>query len=190
MNKIFLIVGESGSGKDTVVNALCSKYGLSRVKSYTTRPSRGTQADEQSHLFVTDEEFDKLTDLVAFTNFDRYRYCATAEQVDNADLYIVDAEGVNYLKDHYHGNRDIITVRITSTDADRFVWLKERYGGDAEATELAMHRIKHDQVAFRDDVVKPIVDYTVHNSVYKTINDVADEIYDIMIKEGLNEPRD
>lgn len=182
MNKIFLIVGESGSGKDTIVNALCEKYGYTRIRSYTTRPSRGSRADNSSHIFVTEEEFDKLTDLVAYTKFDRYRYCATSEQVDNADFYIVDIPGAKYLMEKYQGEKQIVIIRITSSDVDRFLWLKERYGGDGAATEMALHRIKHDRLAFSDTDFHP--DYTVYNSTYKPLANIVDEVKAIVDKEN------
>lgn len=188
MNKIFLIMGESGSGKDTIVNKLCADYGYKRIKSYTTRPSRRTAVDEQSHIFVTDEEFDKLDDLIAFTHFDQFRYGATASQADEADLYIVDPEGVRYFKEHYHGDREPYVIYIMADKADRFCWLKERYGGDAEATELAMHRIKHDELAFHRDVVRELTDETVRNSVYVDIDEVVEEVKEIMDEVNGDKP--
>ena len=171
------------------MNNLCDNYGLTRVRSYTTRPSRETRVDEQSHIFVTDEEFDKLSDFVAYTTFDRYRYAATAQQVEEADLYIIDPYGVDSLLENYNGDREFVVIRIESSKPDRFIWLKERYGGDAVATELAMKRIKHDELAFHPDTMCR-VDYTIQNSMYKKLQDVIDEIYLIMKQECLDEDTD
>lgn len=180
MDKIFLIMGESGSGKDTIVNKLCSKYGYKRIKSYTTRPNRGTVTDAQSHVFVNDEEFDKLEDIIAYTCFDRFRYAATAKQADEADLYIVDPEGIKHFHEHYHGGRQPYAIYIMASKPDRFCWLKERYGGDAEATELAMHRIQHDDNAFAVDKLAGLYDAVVYNSVYRNIDEVVEEVNEIM----------
>ena len=60
MNNIYLIVGCSGSGKTTIVNSLENKYGLKSIQSYTTRPKRSD--DETGHIFISDEEYDKLED--------------------------------------------------------------------------------------------------------------------------------
>lgn len=156
-NKIILIVGESGSGKDTLVNAVCKKYGYTKVKSYTTRPQRKDFKDKQSHIFVTDEEFDNLKNLVAYTEFNGFKYCATAEQVEQADFYIIDCEGVRYFKEHYKGNKEIITVHIRVPKVDRFLRMRKRDG-----TMKAMERIKHDNVAFTD--VDDICDITIDNT--------------------------
>ena len=64
-NTIYLIVGRSGSGKTTIAEELERKYGLKSIQSYTTRPKRSD--NETGHIFVSDEEFDKLTDMVAYT---------------------------------------------------------------------------------------------------------------------------
>ena len=63
-NHIFLIVGPSGSGKTTLVGMLEQSCGLTAIESYTTRNPR--YSGEKGHIFVSDEEFDQLTDLVGF----------------------------------------------------------------------------------------------------------------------------
>lgn len=176
---IFLIVGASGSGKDTVTNLLCERYGYSRIKSYTTRPSRGTETDEASHIFVSDAEFEELKDLVAYTQFDGFRYCATAEQVEKADLYIIDPKGVEFFNEHYKGSKKPCVIYIESSIADRFTWLCERYGGDEKAREAALDRIEHDEVAFAEHEL-PKVRFTIHNSAYRKIDSLVEEIHFIM----------
>ena len=113
MNNIYLIVGRSGSGKDTVVDYLCKHYGYKRIVSYTTRPPRNAQ---DKHIFVTDEEFDRLKNIVAYTEYNGYRYCATAEQVEDADLYIIDPAGVEYFKRLYKGNKGVKVIGLLVAD--------------------------------------------------------------------------
>lgn len=177
---IFLILGESGCGKDTIVNTLCDKYGYKRVKSYTTRPPRGTETDERSHIFVSDFEFDQLQNLVAYTRFDRYRYCATSEQVDNADLYIIDADGIKFFQERYKGARKPFVIRIVSTVADRYTWLYERYGADDAASELALNRIEHDELAFAKSRLPQNIGAEINNSVYKSLDTVVEEVHQVI----------
>ena len=99
MKNIYLIVGCSGSGKTTITEQLEQKYGLKSIQSYTTRKPR--YDGESGHTFVSDEEFDKLTDMVAYTEFAGNRYCAIAEQVENNDLYIIDPKGVDFFMKSY-----------------------------------------------------------------------------------------
>ena len=73
---IFLIIGCSGSGKTAITEKLEELYHLKSIQSYTTRPPR--YDGETGHIFVSNEEFDELTDYVAYTEFAGFRYCATA----------------------------------------------------------------------------------------------------------------
>ena len=67
MKNCYLIVGQSGSGKTTIVNTLEEKYGLKSIQSYTTRPKRSE--NETGHTFISDEEYDKLENIVACTDY-------------------------------------------------------------------------------------------------------------------------
>ena len=100
---IILLVGPSGSGKSTISRELHEKYGLKELQSYTTRKPRFPH--EPGHTFVTDEEFDTLKDQVAFTDFNGHRYCATAQQVNDNDIYVVDLEGCRTFQKTYHGDK-------------------------------------------------------------------------------------
>ncbi len=110
MKNIYLIVGQSGSGKSTMAESLESTYGIKIIQSYTTRPKR--YDNEKGHIFVSDEEFDNLKDIVAFTEFCGYRYCATAEQIESNDLYIIDPAGVKSIDAFYEGNKQIKIIYI------------------------------------------------------------------------------
>lgn len=91
---MYLIVGRTGSGKDYLANLL-AKENMKMVKSYTTRPKR--HDDEDTHIFVTKEEADTITDKVATTEINGYEYFATASQVNESDIYIIDPNGVKEL---------------------------------------------------------------------------------------------
>ena len=106
---IYLIIGKSGSGKTTLVNEL-QKYGYKSIESYTTRPKR--YENETGHTFITEEEFDQLKDICAYVKYNGYRYCATSEQVNNATLYVIDPDGLQYFKNHYTGNKKICAIYI------------------------------------------------------------------------------
>ena len=110
---ITLIVGRSGSGKTSVVNKLEEKYGLTSVCSYTTRPKR--YEDEQGHIFVNTNQMPLRDEMVAYTYFNHNHYWATSEQVDNADLYVIDPKGIEYFKRKYNGNKKVIVVEIYQT---------------------------------------------------------------------------
>ena len=108
----FLIVGRSGAGKDTLAREL-AKDGLVQVISYATRPKRFP--DEQTHIFVSDEEAELLTDRVAETKIGSYVYFATREQVEHSDVYVIDPKGVKELVT----NMPETAFAILYIDADR-----------------------------------------------------------------------
>ena len=104
MNKpLFLFVGPSGSGKTAVAEYLESTQGYKSVQSYTTRSPR--YENETGHIFVSNDEFDKLQDLVAYTEYNGNKYCATSEQVDEADIYVIDVPGVEVFLKKYKNTK-------------------------------------------------------------------------------------
>lgn len=180
MNNIFLIVGCSGSGKTTITEQLETKYGLKSIQSYTTRKPR--YDGETGHIFVSNEEFDKLTDMVAYTEFDSKRYCAVAEQVENNDLYVIDPKGVDYFIKSYKGKK---TPKIIFIDSDlnvRYERMVKRAEdkGDAflDAVDKSLGRIKTDVVEFYDYIHNNAhVDFRVNNNENDNLNQVVDKIY-------------
>ena len=92
---LMLFVGPSGSGKSTVANLVESKCGYRQVWSYTTRPKR--YEDEEYHIFISDKEFDNLGELVAYTEYNGYRYGTTFTQLEECDTYVIDVQGIETL---------------------------------------------------------------------------------------------
>ena len=172
---IVLIVGESGSGKSTICDELTKRYGLKQVKSYTTRPRRSE--NEDGHTFINDEQFDNLDDICAYTLFDGHRYCATKEQIDNADLYIIDPKGIEYFMAHYNGRKIPMVVYIHAVDWNRKKRMIER-GDDIESVN---RRIKNDEIEFKD--VEKYATSTYSNNVMKTIDIIVKHIYYDFFKE-------
>lgn len=84
---LYFVIGMGGSGKDTFVDIACDTYGMTKVKSYTTRPRRSE--DEDTHYFVTENDFWKKGCVTHF-HMNGYDYGATMEQLNEADFYVVD----------------------------------------------------------------------------------------------------
>lgn len=141
-NHIYLIVGRSGSGKTAIVEYIQNNFkNMTSIESYTTRPRRFD--GETGHIFVTDEEFNKLTDFVAYTEFDGYRYAATAQQVEENDFYVIDPAGIRYFLGHYKGQKVMHVVVIDAPLHVRFMRMCKRDGA-----LKALKRIWHDRHAF------------------------------------------
>lgn len=140
-NAILLLTGKSGSGKSTIADELERIYHLKVLRSYTTRPPR---VNDTSHTFVSDEEFNKLADIVAFTNYNGYRYCATADQIDDCDVYVIDPAGVEFLKRNYHGSKRLIDVYIKAGRETR----SKRMLGRGDKPDAVASRLDFDDRAF------------------------------------------
>lgn len=182
---IFLIVGCSGCGKTTITEQLEKRYGLKSIQSYTTRPKRYDY--ETGHTFVTDEEFDKLTDYVAYTEFAGFRYCATAEQVENNDLYVIDPKGIDFFMKTYKGSKTPKVIFINSDLTTRYERMKSRAEKNSstymDAVKSSLERITNDVVEFYDYIHSQTqIDFTCKNNADDKLEDVVDRIYNYIHK--------
>ena len=127
-NTLYLFIGKSASGKTSVANFLERKYGYKQVNSYTTRPPR--YDGEIGHVFVTEEEFKGLTDVVAYTFYNNNHYGTTAEQLDQCSIYVVDVPGVETLLQKYKTNRPICIIYFDATVYTRINRMLDRHDSD------------------------------------------------------------
>jgi len=114
---IICIVGESGVGKTYIANILERDYDIPMIESRTTRPRR--TPDEGGHTFVTDEEYDtyKHEDMIAHTVFGVHRYCCLLKDVQpGMNTYVIDEDGLRYLREHFSDTFHIFAVRIFTPD--------------------------------------------------------------------------
>lgn len=118
---------------------------MKSIESYTTRPPR--YEGETGHIFVSDKEYETMkNDMVAYTVFNGYKYWATNNQVEDADIYIIDPAGVEYFKKHYKGNKQVVTVELLAQKKVRY----KRMRGRGDSWMQAKKRLMHDRAAFKD----------------------------------------
>lgn len=141
---IYLIVGKSGSGKSTIVEEYCNRYGGRSIASYTTRPPRFP--NEQGHIFVDREHFPLKGDWVAYTEIEGYQYCATTQQVNESDFYVIDPAGIDFFTKAYRGPKIPIIIGIHTTDATR----KERMASRGDSPKAIDSRISADSKVFEN----------------------------------------
>ena len=115
---VFLVIGRSGCGKDTLVNYMCQKYGLKKLKSYTTRPPR--QNEEDTHIFISPEDVQKYQDdIIAYTKIGEFEYFATKSQLKDINFYIIDPKGVQDLENIPNLKEEFSFIKL-------FIYLPER----------------------------------------------------------------
>lgn len=145
MKPILLITGKSGSGKTTLTEDLEKQCGLKAIPSYTTRPKRSP--DEKGHTFITENEFNQLTDILAYAETNGYRYAVTKQMFEDEQysIYVIDNTGIEYLKEHYKGDRKWYVAYITAPLMQRFNRMMARQND----IKFAVERIEHDAVEFQ-----------------------------------------
>lgn len=181
---LILLVGKSGSGKTTLAEHSGRLYGLRSIQSYTTRPRR--TPNETGHIFASNRAFHSLKDIVAYTKYNGYEYCATAQQVEDNDLYVIDPKGVEYFKEHYHGSKNIVVVYIVSSGDPHEAFktcyerIKERGGTIEEAAE----RVALDNREF--DNFEKQADYVLVNKDFEDLDINAIKLDRIVRTGGLD----
>lgn len=129
MNKpLFLFVGKSASGKTTIANMLEEKYMFNQVQSYTTRTPR--YDGETGHIFLTEDEFNNLEDIVSYTLYNGNQYGTTTSLLDQNDIFVVDVPGVESLLQKYKTNRPICIIYFDANVATRIRRMINRNDSD------------------------------------------------------------
>ena len=169
--KIILICGESGSGKTAIAKILEDTLGMSYLPSYTTRPPR--EKNERGHIFLSEDEFNniKIEDIVAYTKFNGYEYCATKEQVDKYDVYVIDKEGISSFRKKYDGNKRPIVFYIKTSEEIR----KERMLKRGDSMKDVLKRLENDKIAFKN--IEYYADFILENNKNTNILELAKKIW-------------
>ena len=157
---LYCIIGASGCGKTATVDFLHDKFRRRILKSYTTRPKRHEY--DTDHIYISEEEYQQLKNKVATAEISGYHYCATQEQVDEADYYVVDWGGFEELLHKYKGKkRGIYIIYLYCSDEIRTLRMQTR--GD-NASNISQ-RLDEDKTKFSRELYEKYMNY-----ILKTIN--------------------
>lgn len=118
---IICIVGRTSSGKDYISKRLSTILNYPLVVSHTTRPKRDNETNGVEHWFDTKSEFDNLMQnntVIAYTKIGEYEYCALLEDIGDNAIYIIDAKGIEYLKQNF---KDQINLKIIYIYCDEYI---------------------------------------------------------------------
>ena len=161
MHTIFLIVGESGSGKDTLVSLLCNECNYKQVLSYTTRPKR--IGEGATHRFINPNEVEQYKDeIVAYTRIGEFEYFATKSQLKEADFYIIDYEGVKYMKNL---NLDMSDIRFVTIfiHTPRHIREERVLTTRKDNVTTFYKRCFNEDIQFKEMLIKGDFDYSISN---------------------------
>ena len=137
-------MGRSASGKTSIAREVSYKLGLRTIKSYTTRPPRN-EAERQGisdHIFIQPEQVAQFNH-VAYTKIGEYEYFCTQEQLDEADLYVIDPVGYEYLKARASSTTELLPIYICTEDAIRYSRASER--SDQVSLQESRYKAEEDQ---------------------------------------------
>lgn len=119
---LITVAGRNGAGKSLIAKKVAEALGLNVVKSYATRKPRPEELEKGlencDHIFVSDEEYNKLENITAETEINGARYCTTQEILDNSDIYVIDPKGIKDLKERCGSRYKILQFYIYA-DADK-----------------------------------------------------------------------
>ena len=173
---LHLFVGPSASGKTSVADEL-EKLGYKQVKSYCTRLPR--YEGENNHTFITKEEYHNLENIIAYTEYDNNYYCSTKEQLDEADIYVVDIPGVLTLIENYNTERQI---NVWYFDVDLIIRVKRMIDrGDSDTAIVG--RILTDEEYDWWDVLTTLRDYSKlfkNKTIQLNYIDAEEDLYDLV----------
>lgn len=119
---LITVAGRNSAGKSLIAKKVAEALGLHVVKSYATRKPRPEELEKGlencDHIFVSDEEYNKLENITAETEINGARYCTTQEILDNSDIYVIDPKGIKDLKERCGSRYKILQFYIYA-DADK-----------------------------------------------------------------------
>lgn len=121
--RIICVVGKTCRGKDTLAKRINKEMKIPMVCSYTTRGMRDDDIEGISHYFVTDERMEEILKtehiLAHVKKKSGVQYCATLESIQSDEvIYIIDPAGVQYLKDNFKDQVELIVVELWAKDKD------------------------------------------------------------------------
>jgi guanylate kinase len=149
---LFLFVGRSASGKTTIANMLAEKHGYKQVWSYTTRKQRFD--GEPGHVFISEDQFNNLGELAAYTYYNGNHYGTTFQQLDESDIYVIDIPGVESLLQKLNDDtRHICIIYFDVSVYNRIIRMLDRHDSDSMIISRLLEDEKSDWYKELDSLV-------------------------------------
>ncbi len=191
---IYCICGKTASGKDTIAEYLSNALDIPQIVSFTTRPPRPGEESQNRHIFITDEECDKMLSdqkIAAYTKIGDYRYFTTVNQIEaifetcDDMIYVIDPNGMASLINALQ-NTGIRTV-VIYIKADDYDIRRQRYLERGGTVESFIERNISERDQFELLQKFAMFDYAVTNDDLFTAEWVAESI--VMAEQRLSGSR-
>lgn len=173
---MIILVGKTCSGKSTIANLLEQKYGIHRIRTYTTRPRRDGEADE--YHFISEAEFNQLraddfffeTTSYTVASGDIWYYGTAKEELCDNCCIIMNPDGIVKIK-HMLDDDIINPVIIFLNATEGVIWDRLRKRG--QDSDEAQRRIRADKEDFGS--IDEYYDYAITTNDL-TPDDIAEKI--------------
>lgn len=178
---LILLAGPSGCGKSTVAKILEDYSLLRSLRSFTTRPRR--TPDEDTHTFLSPDEFaeyERGKQIIAVTKINGNFYGAIKQMADDADVYVIDPDGVASIPDEYLKERNCVYVWIECDEQT----CEERMRARGTPEEIEQRKAVDLYLRYSDKALARCLEiphYVVRNDGDPAA--CADEIYKVFVKE-------
>lgn len=170
---MIVLAGASASGKTEVAKVLAKKYGITKIVTTTTREKRTGEVNGVDYFFVSKEQFERMIiedKFVEYTLYNGQLYGSTKDQISNDKCVVIDPAGLrSYIN---LNNKDIVTFYLEADEVTRHNRMVFR----GDSPEKIESRIANDRIAFKKENIAK-VDYVIDSSNNKTIEQVAEDIY-------------
>ena len=186
MKKPIIILGRSCSGKNAITEALVKDYGYEMITTYTTRPMRPGEIQDETYHFRSEEEFLQKVKEGFFVEWKKYDtkhgpwyYGLALEDVlaaNEKSIVILTPAGLLDVK-----------AALEEEPLSIYIWadeqtLKERQMKRKDDVKEAERRFEQDRIDFAK-VDERMVTRTVINNSYRTLEDVVGQVADIIEEE-------
>lgn len=179
--KIICVCGRTASGKDSLATEIAKEYNLNKIVSNTTRKKRENETNGVEHYFLSNDEFDDIKNnkhMIAYTKIGNYEYGVAFEDLSDDSVYIIDYNGIKYLRNNIADLPIDLYIIYVSCD---FYTRDRRAKTRSDYLTSFMKRNNDENEQFTLQELASDYDYIVNNN-----NDVIDVRNMLLCDEVLN----
>ena len=176
---MIIIFGKTASGKTSIVNELVKNYGFHQLITYTTRPMRPGEIQDQTYHFIPEEEFLNKIDSGFFlehyvydTIFGPWYYGSAKEDYKKADDRTIEILTPGGYKDFIRLMPEVPHKSIYIYTNHRT--MKDRLKSRGDNAEEISRRMAADDRDFSDATM--LADKIIYNNSDKRFEEVVEKV--------------